>query len=96
DYVKTADNPATLQEDTHLNKFGAFLMAAKLCEDMLIYITHDITKNGAENFQPLKDAIKLAPSDTVQPPAPLLAREDVFKKYFKYAVMPGNETDIQQ
>lgn len=94
DYVKAADNPATMQEDTHLNKYGAFLMAARLCEDILIYITHDITKNGAENFSPLKDVIKLVPSDRVQPPAPLLARESVFKKYFRYDVMP-TQTDTE-
>lgn len=93
DYVRTADNPATLQEDTHLNKFGAFLMAARLCEDILIYITHNITKNGTENFAPLKDAIKLVPSEKVEPPSPLLAREDVFRKYFRYNVMPNDNSE---
>ena len=90
DYVKNADNPASRQEDTHLNKYGAFLMAAKLCEDMLIYITHNITRNG-ENFLPLKQAIKPEPSERIMPPAPLKARISVFKKYFAYNVMLTTE-----
>ncbi len=88
DYVAAANNPASVQEDTHLNKYGAFLMAAKLCEDILIYIAHNISRNATENFSSLKEAILLDPTDKVEPPEPLKQRISVFRKYFKYDVMP--------
>ena len=91
DYLKSADNSASVQEDTHLNKYGAFLMAARLCEDMLIYIAHNLSRNATESFAPLKDAIKLVPDDRVEPPAPLKHRKEVFNKYFRYDVMPRDE-----
>ncbi|MBQ8942745.1 MAG: hypothetical protein IJ062_13035 [Firmicutes bacterium] len=90
DYIRSADNPASVQEDTHLNKFGAFLMSARLCEDMLIYITHNIARNATESFAPLKDAIKLVPDEFVEAPEPLKHRKEVFNKYFRYDVMNIN------
>ncbi len=90
DYIRSADNPASVQEDTHLNKFGAFLMSARLCEDMLIYITHNIARNATESFAPLKDAIKLVPDGFVEVPEPLKHRKEVFNKYFRYDVMNLN------
>lgn len=88
DYVKARENPACLLEDTHLNKYGAFIMAAKLCEDILIYIKHNMSRNGTENFSSLKDSILLDPVQKIEPPLPLKARGAVFKKYFAYDVMP--------
>ncbi len=90
DYIYSANNPASVQEDTHLNKYGAFLMAAKLCEDMLIYITHDISRNANESFMPLKDAILMDPVRKIRPPEPLIGRKAVFRKFFRYDVMPDN------
>ena len=94
EYVYSANNPACVQEDTHLNKYGAFLMAAKLCEDILIYITHDISRNANESFMPLKEAILLNPTNKVKPPMPLLGRKSVFLKFFKYDVMPNEENKL--
>lgn len=88
DYIMAANNPASIQEDTHLNKYGAFIMASKLCEDILIYIKHDIRRNATESFMPLKEAILLNPTNKIEPPEPLQVRKFVFRKFFKYDVMP--------
>lgn len=96
DYIKSVNNPASVQEDTHLNKYGAYLMAAKMCEDIIIYITHNITRNAGENFSPLKDHILLDPTEKIEPPQPLLSRAAVFKKYFKYDVMPIKDTSKKE
>ena len=45
-------------------------------------------RNADESFEPLKDCIRMEPEDKVQPPEPLLSRAAVFKKFFKYDVMP--------
>lgn len=87
DYEEAHKNPAVVLEDTHFNKFGAYCIAARLVEDIMIYIKHDIKRNAVEGFDPLADYILEKPNISVEAPSVLYEYEDLFKKLFKFKVM---------
>lgn len=88
DYDLAKDNPAIICEDTHFNKFGAFLLTAKLTELIVKQINNGtVAGNGAESFESLKPYIFEKPHRKVPHPNELKMKANVIKRFFKYQVL---------
>jgi lysophospholipase L1-like esterase len=87
DYNKARENPAVVCEDTHFNKFGAYLLTAKLVEIITKQINSKTTANkGSESFEALKPYIFDKPHRKVPHPSGLDHSVNLIKRYFKYSV----------
>lgn len=87
DYNLAKQNPAIVCEDTHFNKFGAFLLAAKLTELISKQIGKGTTAGGgSESFENLKPYIFEKPHRKVPHPEGLTMKVNIIKRFFKYPV----------
>jgi lysophospholipase L1-like esterase len=88
DYDRAKQNPAIVCEDTHFNKFGAYLIAAKLTELITKQInTGTKAGNGTESFDVLRPLIFDIPHKKVPHPEELSPKIKMLKRYFKYGVL---------
>lgn len=84
DFERALLSPFAVSEATHFNKFGAYLLAAKVTE----YI--DVLANKklyAEDLTPLHEAILREPSQTVAYPKNLELQLKVLLSFFKYKLV---------
>jgi lysophospholipase L1-like esterase len=87
DYNKAKENPAVVCEDTHFNKFGAYLLTAKLVEIMVKQIDSKTKANhGKESFDALKPYIFDKPHRKVPHPSGLDSSINIIKRHFQYSV----------
>ncbi len=87
DYNTAKKNPAIVCEDTHFNKFGAYLLTAKLTELIVKQINRGVTANkGTESFEILKPFIFDKPHRKVPHPEELTEKINTIKRFFKYSV----------
>lgn len=88
DYDLAKQNPAIVCEDTHFNKFGAFLITAKIIELISKQAEKGVTANkGTESFDGLKDYILEKPNRKVPHPEGIKTRVTSLKRFFKYSVV---------
>lgn len=87
DYDAAKNNPAIICEDTHFNKFGAFLLTAKITELIAKQIDRGVTAGGGtESFESLKPYIFDKPHRKVPHPQGLNLKVNSIKRFFKYSV----------
>ena len=84
DFENALDNPYIVSEDTHFNKFGAYLLAAKIAENISIQASKG---KYTSDLTPLKSALLNAPSQKVAYPTKLEVQLRVLLSFFKYELV---------
>lgn len=87
DYDTARKNPYTVSEDTHFNKFGAYLLAAKLTELISKQLRKGIKANGSESFESLSPYILDKPAQKIEYPSELRTKINGIKRFFKYDIV---------
>lgn len=88
DYDEAKKNPYTVSEDTHFNKFGAYLLAAKLTELIAKQLRKGIKANdGAESFEALSPYILDKPVEKIAYPTEIRTKINGIKRFFKYDIV---------
>lgn len=88
DYDSAKKNPAVVCENTHFNKFGAYLLTAKLTELIVKQINRGVKANkGTESFESLMPYIFDRPHRRVPHPEGINASYNTLKQFFKYGVL---------
>jgi lysophospholipase L1-like esterase len=87
DFNRVVGTEGNISEDTHFNKFGAFLFSAKVAEAINDAIDMKVHTSSGESFESLKQVIYREPIKNVVYPEKLEPKMNDIKKFFKCDIL---------